>query len=154
MIKYLLIVILSVLPFISYAQDKEANQANSLAPSQAAGNLVNTDEIFQKLVDKCDDVNLLMLRARIRLELPRIEKTEAETVQKMMIEGFEICSQKKPEEAKVILTKAYEIAKKAASEKFGQTGTGGLDTVKKDVENKKDKDTSNGAKDKPWWKLW
>ena len=154
MIKYLLIVILSVLPFISYAQDKETNQVNSLAPSQAAGNLVNTDEIFQKLVDKCDDVNLLMLRARIRLELPRIEKTEAETVQKMMIEGFEICSQKKPEEARVILTKAYEIAKKAASEKFGQTGTGGLETVKKDVENKKDKDTSNGAKDKPWWKLW
>ncbi len=154
MIKYLLIVILSVLPFISYAQDKETNQVNSLVPSQAAGNLVNTDEIFQKLVDKCDDVNLLMLRARIRLELPRIEKTEAETVQKMMIEGFEICSQKKPEEARVILTKAYEIAKKAASEKFGQTGTGGLETVKKDVENKKDKDTSNGAKDKPWWKLW
>ena len=154
MIKYLLIVILSVLPFISYAQDKETNQVNSLAPSQAAGNLVNTDEIFQKLVDKCDDVNLLMLRARIRLELPRIEKTEAETVQKMMIEGFEICSQKKPEEAKVILTKAYEIAKKAASEKFGQTGTGGLETVKKDIEPLKDTNSSNGIKDKPWWKFW
>lgn len=151
MIKYLLIVILSILPFISYAQDKETNQANSLAPSQAAGNLVNTDEIFQKLVDKCDDVNLLMLRARIRLELPRIKKTEAETVQKMMIEGFEICSQKKLEEAKVKLTKAYEIAKKAASEKFGQTGTGGLETVKKDSEPL---NSSGDKKDKPWWKIW
>ena len=95
-----------------------------------------------------------MLRARIRLELPRIDKSDADTVEKMLFEGFEMCAQKKPEEAKVKLTEAYDIAKQAASERFGQTGTGGLETVKKEVETIKDKDISNGTKDKPWWKFW
>lgn len=152
--RYILIIVFLICPLLVQAQSKDTKNISSEVSSQEAGSLVNTEEIFQKLIDKCDDVNLLMLRARIRLELPRIDTSDAAIVEKMLLEGFEMCAQKKPEEAKVKLTEAYEIAKKAASEKFGQTGTGGLETVKKDVENKKDKDTSNGAKDKPWWKLW
>lgn len=152
--RYILIIVFLICPLLVQAQSKDTKNISSEVSSQEAGTLVNTEEIFQKLIDKCDDVNLLMLRARIRLELPRIDKSDAEKVEKMLLEGFEMCAQKKPEEAKVKLTEAYDIAKKAASERFGQTGTGGLETVKKEVETIKDKDISNGTKDKPWWKFW
>ena len=152
--RYILIIVFLIYPLLVQAQSKDTKNISNEVSSQEAGTLVNTEEIFQKLIDKCDDVNLLMLRARIRLELPRIDTSDAAIVEKMLLEGFEMCAQKKPEEAKVKLIEAYEIAKKAASEKFGQTGTGGLETVKKEVENIKDKDTSNGTKDKPWWKFW
>ena len=152
--KLIIAIVIAIFPFITYAQTKSVNELTEEAASQGAGKLVNTEEIFQKLIDKCDDVNLLMLRARIRLELPRIDKSDAEKVEKMMLEGFEICSKNNPEEAKVKLTEAYDIAKQAASERFGQTGTGGLETVKKEVETTKDKDPSNSTKDKPWWKFW
>ena len=152
--RYILIIVFLICPLLVQAQSKDTKNISSEVSSQEAGTLVNTEEIFQKLIDKCDDVNLLMLRARIRLELPRIDKSNAEKVEKMMLEGFEICSKNNPEEAKVKLTEAYDIAKKAASERFGQTGTGGLETVKKEVETIKDKDISNGTKDKPWWKFW
>lgn len=152
--RYILIIVFLICPLLVQAQSKDTKNISSEVSSQEAGTLVNTEEIFQKLIDKCDDVNLLMLRARIRLELPRIDKSDAEKVEKMMLEGFEICSKNNPEEAKVKLTEAYDIAKKAASERFGQTGTGGLETVKKEVETIKDKDISNGTKDKPWWKFW
>ena len=152
--RYILIIVFLICPLLVQAQSKDTKKISSEVSSQEAGTLVNTEEIFQKLIDKCDDVNLLMLRARIRLELPRIDKSEADTVEKMLLEGFEMCAQKKPEEAQVKLTEAYDIAKKAASERFGQTGTGGLETVKKEVETIKDKDISNGTKDKPWWKFW
>ena len=152
--RYILIIVFLICPLLVQAQSKDTKKISSEVSSQEAGTLVNTEEIFQKLIDKCDDVNLLMLRARIRLELPRIDKSDAEKVEKMMLEGFEICSKNNPEEAKVKLTEAYDIAKKAASERFGQTGTGGLETVKKEVETIKDKDISNGTKDKSWWKFW
>ena len=152
--RYILIIVFLICPLLVQAQSKDTKKISSEVSSQEAGTLVNTEEIFQKLIDKCDDVNLLMLRARIRLELPRIDKSDAEKVEKMLLEGFEMCAQKNPEEAKVKLTEAYDIAKKAASERFGQTGTGGLETVKKEVETIKDKDISNGTKDKPWWKFW
>ena len=152
--RYILIIVFLICPLLVQAQSKDTKNISSEVSSQEAGTLVNTEEIFQKLIDKCDDVNLLMLRARIRLELPRIDKSDAEKVEKMLLEGFEMCAQKKPEEAKVKLTEAYDIDKKAASERFGQTGTGGLETVKKEVETIKDKDISNGTKDKPWWKFW
>ena len=152
--KLIVAVVIAIFPYITYAQTKSVNELTEEAASQGAGKLVNTEEIFQKLIDKCDDVNLLMLRARIRLELPRIDKSDAEKVEKMLLEGFEMCAQKKPEEAQVKLTEAYEIAKKAASEKFGQSGTGGLETVKKDIETLKDTNSSNARKDKPWWKFW
>ena len=152
--RYILIIVFLICPLLVQAQSKDTKKISSEVSSQEAGTLVNTEEIFQKLIDKCDDVNLLMLRARIRLELPRIDKSDAEKVEKMLLEGFEMCAQKNPEEAKVKLTEAYDIAKKAASERFGQTGTGGLETVKKEVETIKDKDISNGRKDKPWWKFW
>ena len=152
--RYILIIVFLICPLLVQAQSKDIKKISNEVSSQEAGTLVNTEEIFQKLIDKCDDVNLLMLRARIRLELPRIDKSDAEKVEKMMLEGFEICSKNNPEEAKVKLTEAYDIAKKAASERFGQTGTGGLETVKKDVEPLKDTNSSNGRKDKPWWKFW
>ena len=149
--RYILIIVFLICPLLVQAQSKDTKNISNEVSSQEAGTLINTEEIFQKLIDKCDDVNLLMLRARIRLELPRIDKSDADTVEKMLFEGFEMCAQKKPEEAKVKLTKAYEIAKKAASEKFGQTGTGGLETVKKDSEPL---NSSGDKKDKPWWKIW
>ena len=152
--RYILIIVFLIYPVLVQAQSKDTKNISNEVSSQEAGTLINTEEIFQKLIDKCDDVNLLMLRARIRLELPRIDKSDADTVEKMLLEGFEMCAQKKPEEAKVKLTEAYEIAKKAASEKFGQSGTGGLETVKKDIEPLKDINSSNGTKDKPWWKFW
>ncbi|MEL7204482.1 MAG: hypothetical protein AAGL19_09950, partial [Pseudomonadota bacterium] len=44
----------------------------AFSQEQQAGNAASTDTeaTFQALIDKCDDTDALMLRARIRLQLP------------------------------------------------------------------------------------
>lgn len=93
----------------------------ALAQQQQAGNdaSTNTEETFQTLVEQCDNVDALMLRARIRLQLPRTTPEAAAKAQSMLEEGFATCGAGDLEGAKVILSEALAIAEAGTTENFG-----------------------------------
>ena len=93
----------------------------ALAQQQQAGNeaSTNTEETFQALIDQCDNIEALMLRARIRLQLPRTTEEAAEKAQKMLDDGFAQCGSGDLEGAKATLTEALAIAEAGATENFG-----------------------------------
>ena len=93
----------------------------AFAQEQQAGNTesTNTEETFQKLIDQCDDTDALMLRARIRLQLPRTTEEAAANAQRMLDEAFATCGSGDLEAAKVKLNEALAVAEAGATEKFG-----------------------------------
>lgn len=93
----------------------------SLAQQQQAGNeaSTNTDETFQALIDQCDDVDALMLRARIRLQIPRATQDAAQKSQEMMDQAFATCGEGDLDAAKTMLEEALSIAEAGATENFG-----------------------------------
>lgn len=92
------------------------------AQEQQAGNAASTnaEETFQKLVDQCDDIDMLMLRARIRLEIGRADADAIEAMRKGMTEGFGLCAEGKVAEAKALMEATYANAKEANSIKFAE----------------------------------
>lgn len=95
--------------------------APAFAQQQQAGNeaSTNTEETFQALIDQCDNVDALMLRARIRLQLSRTTEAAAAKAQKMLEDGFAQCGSGDLEGAKVTLAEALAIAEKGTTENFG-----------------------------------
>ena len=117
-----------------------------------AGKLTDTETEFQKLAAQCDEVEVLMLRARIRLEVSTLEsraETEAAANQakESLANGMATCGSGDIEGAKAILNAAYEAAQAENSKKFGQVGVGN-DIETEQVENRTESDS------KPWWKIW
>lgn len=104
-----LILALIALPFAAFAQQQQAgNEAST-----------NTDETFQALIDQCDNVDALMLRARIRLQIPRTTEVAAKKAQEMMDQAFATCGGGDLDGAKTMLQEALELAEKGATENFG-----------------------------------
>ena len=115
------------------------------AQQQQAGIATDTDAAFQALVDACDDVDALMLRARIRLQLPRTTEVAAATAQEMLQQGFQTCADGDPEAGKALLTEALEIAEAGTSEVFEAS----------EVEAAEAQDTAaEETPGRPWWKFW
>lgn len=85
------------------------------AQEQQAGNQASqdSDATFQALIDACDDVDALMLRARIRTT-----DAAGSKAQEMLDQGFATCGGGDLEGAKMILTEALEIAEAGAEENF------------------------------------
>jgi len=138
----------SVLAFVIIA-------APAMAQDQQAGNAAstNTEETFQALIDKCDDVDALMLRARIRLQLPRTTEEAAETAQAMLDDGFATCGAGDLEGAKAILSEALELAEAGTSETFGTEETAAEETAV-ETASEDAADASDEEQSKPWWKFW
>ncbi len=122
----------------------------ALAQEQQAGNAASTDTeaTFQALIDKCDDVDALMLRARIRLQLPHTTEEAAATAQKMLDDGFATCGGGDLDGARAMLTEALQIAEAGANITYGATDEAEPTAVKAEEGPVKNAD------DKPWWKLW
>ncbi|MEL6233013.1 MAG: hypothetical protein AAFR46_01270 [Pseudomonadota bacterium] len=123
---------------------------------QQAGNDDSTDVegTFQTIVDQCDDVDALMLRARIRLQLPRTTEEAAATAQEMLEAGFKTCSEGDLEAAKATLSEALAIAEAGVSERF---------EVEETVAAAEDASAEPAAEetaaeeeedDRPWWQIW
>ena len=115
------------------------------AQQQQAGTATDTEAAFQALVDACDGVDALMLRARIRLQLPRTTEVAAAAAEEMLREGFQTCADGDPEAGKARLTEALEIAEAGTSEVF-EAG---------EVEAAEAQDTAaEETPGRPWWKFW
>ena len=122
----------------------------ALAQTQQAGIATDTDAAFQALVDACDDTDALMLRARIRLQVPRATEETAAAAQKMMEEAFATCASGDVEAAKAQLADALKIAEDGANEVFAAAEAAEVETA---AEAAQDADATDDA-DSPWWKFW
>lgn len=125
------------------------------AQEQQAGNAASTDTeaTFQALIDKCDDVEALMLRSRIRLQLPRTTDAAAASAQAMMDEGFAICGQGDLAGAKAKLAEALKVAEAGASEVFSTDAT--EPAAKPDAPKASAEAAEEPAEPvKPWWQIW
>jgi len=138
-----------------------------LGQDQQAGDeaSTNTEDTFQALIEQCDDTDALMLRARIRLQLPRTTPEAAETAQKMLDEGFATCGGGDLDGAKATLTEALAIAEAGATENFGTDATVDDDDNSADASDAAEDEseaktgeasdeTNTDDKTKPWWKFW
>jgi soluble cytochrome b562 len=91
------------------------------AQEQQAGNeaSTNTEETFQALIDKCDNIDALMLRAKIRLQVPRTTEVASEKAQQMLDDAFAICGEGNIDAAKNMLEEALKLAEQGATERLG-----------------------------------
>ena len=127
--------------------------ASAAAQDQQAGSeaATNAEETFKKLIEQCDNTDMLFLRAKIRLELGRIDEAAAGNSKQLLDQGMAKCGEGKMDEAKSTLEESYKIAKAAVSEKFEAAAE---PEVTGSAEKQPETDTANTAEDKPWWKFW
>ena len=104
-----LVLALMAAPCLAFAQQQQAgNEAST-----------NTEETFQALIEQCDDIDALMLRARIRLQIPRATDEVAGQAQDMLDNAFARCGAGELDEAKTMLEEALALAESGVSDNFG-----------------------------------
>ncbi|MEO1607760.1 MAG: hypothetical protein AAFR90_00170 [Pseudomonadota bacterium] len=135
----------------------------ALAQSQQAGNeaSTNADATFQQLIDKCDNTDVLVLRARIRLAVGRLsDEAIVKDLTDQTNKGLSICGEDRIDEAKAELQKTLAAAEAMVTERFGQDETTEVKAagVKPDDQPKGSahgKQADDAAKDaKPWYQFW
>ncbi len=121
------------------------------AQVQQAGNAASTnmEETFRKLVEQCDDTDILMLRARIRLDINRTTEQAATQSSGLLKTGLEQCGNGDIDQAKITLTEALSIAKSGAEERFAAA-----EQAKASARAAADEGGKEVAPVKPWWKFW
>lgn len=93
---------------VAFAQEQQAgNQASA-----------NADQTFQALIDKCDDIDMMMLRARVRVEHGRTTPEAQAKSTDMVNQAFALCGEGKMAEGKALLQDAYGVAKAGVDERF------------------------------------
>lgn len=117
---------------------------------QAGADGGKAEEAFQALIDKCDNVDLLVKRGKVRLILGRIDEGEAAKAQAKINEAFAKCGEGDLEQADKILDEAFEIADAASTETFGTDSS--VDTEVKETETVSEE--TEAKEEKPWWKFW
>lgn len=125
----------------------------AFAQAQQAGNdaSTNADETFQKLIEQCDNVDVLVLRARVRLLLGRTTEDAAAEAGTLMDQGLAKCGEGMIDDAKALLNQSIAVANAGAEEKFGTDAS--ADTPAKAPAEEADSD-ADADEDKPWWKVW
>lgn len=128
--------------------------APALAQQQQAGNAAsaNADATFQKLVEQCDDTDVLFLRAKVRLQLGRTTEAAASEAQGLMDQGLAKCGEGDILAAKTTLQQALDIADAGVTQKFGQDAT--ADVAAKAEAEPRQAAAAEAPEDRPWWKFW
>lgn len=103
---------------------------------QQAGNTTsaNAEDTFQQLIAQCDNIDVLLLRAKIRLEIGRQPPELAETTTNAMNDGLAICGEGKVDEAVEMLTVALEQAKDGTTQKYGTDASTSEEAKKRTAE--------------------
>jgi len=126
----------------------------ALAQEQQAGGqgTVDTEETFQKLIEQCDNIDVLVMRGRIRLLLPRTTPEAAAEAEAMLNQGLAACGEGKIEEAKATLQEANDLANAGVTEKFGQDASPDVAT---EAATEPEQATAEVEEQKkPWWQIW
>ncbi|MGR3436817.1 MAG: hypothetical protein ACU0CO_18325 [Shimia sp.] len=130
--------------------------APAAAQEQQAGNAASQDVegTFQQLIEACDDTDMLMLRARIRLQLPRTTDEAAATAQEMLDQGFATCGEGDLEAGKATLTEALAIAEAGTAETFAVEETVEATPEAEPAADATETTAEDAAEDRPWWRFW
>ncbi|MEO0752754.1 MAG: hypothetical protein AAFY25_13250 [Pseudomonadota bacterium] len=136
MIRYAVLTIAGVAALPAFAQEQQAGNAAS----------TDTEATFQALIDKCDDVDALMLRARIRLQLPHTTDAAATQAQTMLDDGFAACGGGDLDGAKAMLTEALALAEAGATEVYATDAAATPEPAAVEQTDTEEKS--------PWWKIW
>lgn len=121
----------------------------ALAQTQQAGELSDTDAAFQELVEKCDNVDMLVLRGRIRLQQGRVPAETADASQKLMEEGFTLCGQGEEARGKAKLEESLTLIEAKASEILDAKIA-----AQENPQPEPEPAASEGEAVKPWWQFW
>lgn len=140
----------SLLLLLGFAISAEASAQEQQAGNEAS---TNAEATFQQVVDQCDDMDMLMLRARLRLEISRATEVAAKTAGDMLTQGFVQCAEGRIDAGKETLAKAYEIARAGVTEAYGQDATVKTSANVEEAVAEEASDTAEGGS-KPWWKFW
>ncbi|MEL6374306.1 MAG: hypothetical protein AAFR04_10085 [Pseudomonadota bacterium] len=140
-----------------------ASLTPAIAQEQQAGNpaSTNADETFKKLIAKCDNTDVLVLRARIRLQLGHTTPEAAKDAKAMLDKGLSTCGEGNIDEAKATLAKALKLAEAGVTKTYGQdastkvtTAASKPDQKAKPGDDAAKPDATPAAEQKPWWKFW
>ncbi len=108
--RYLIVVLLiSLSPISLFAQEQQAGNAAS----------ANAEDTFKKLIEQCDDIDMLTKRAKVRVEYNRATPEAAQQAMDKMEEAFAKCGEGAIDEAKIMMDDAYQIARDGVTENFG-----------------------------------
>ena len=128
----------------------------ALDATQGAGSL--SEDMFSKLVAKCDNTDALVMRSRIRLQTGRNSDEVAASATAKMVEGFEQCATGDVDGAIVTLRAALDIAEKGTDGFYGVDDAEVAKAVEGRAELKagsaKSQSADAGNATKPWWQFW
>ena len=88
---------------------------------QGAGNAVNqnAEQTFNALIEACNDVSILGLRARARLEMNRSTEEGQKKIIELMDQGMATCGGGDIPKATELLNEAIAVGKASVTENFG-----------------------------------
>jgi len=121
------------------------------AQTQQAGAAVDTDAAFQALIDACDDNDALILRARIRLQIPRANEEDGAAAQQMMEDAFATCAEGDLEAAKAQLTETLAFAEERAAANIAAGEAAAAAAAAEAEAQEASAEEEDGG---PWWKFW
>ena len=128
------------------------------AQEQQAGNAASTnaEDTFQQLIEKCDNTDVLVIRARIRLQLGRTTEAARQEAQGLLDQGLAECGEGKIDAATATLTNALSIAEAGATEKLGEDAsvTTAADAAAQAEEAAAAETAAGQPAAKPWWQFW
>lgn len=129
-----------------------ALSAPAVAQEQQAGNEASTKaaETFQKLIDQCDNVDALTLRARIRLLISRTTPDAAKEAQTLLDQGFAACGKGDMDTAITTLNTALEVADAGTTEVF----EGGNDATSAAAAPQATQTAATDDDKGAWWQFW
>jgi len=116
------------------------------AQEMKAGN-ISGDEmsvLYEQLLSKCDNMDAIVLRGKIRVEIQRSTADAKEKANLLMKEGLEACARGDDFSAVNKLQEGYDIIKSGSLQKFGS----------KNTESSQDANIKNVESKNPWYKFW
>ncbi|MEO0341920.1 MAG: hypothetical protein AAF198_00640 [Pseudomonadota bacterium] len=130
--------------------------STALAQEQQAGNdaSVNTEETFQALLEQCDVTDILVMRGKLRVQIPRITETAAAKASALMKQGLVQCGEGDEEGAIATMNQALEIAAQGATENFGTQGTVAATQATQEAAAEAEEAAAPDLGAKPWWQFW
>lgn len=123
------------------------------AQEQQAGNeaSTNAEETFQTLIEQCDETDVLVLRARIRLLIGRASEEAAAQAQSELDEGLALCGQGDIAEAKAKLETTLANTDASVQEGFSQAD--GAEATSEDTASSESDAADDAAEGPPTW-IW
>lgn len=112
------------------------------------------EETFRALVEKCDNTDVLVLRAQVRNKMSLASEEAAKSASDLLDQGLAKCGEGKLDEAKTDLNKALEVASAGVTDRLGADSNVNVEQTGADQTPATTGDQPEGEAAKPWWQFW